>query len=110
MELYTIFAGNERFMQREYSKQHEKINGNLNETYDLAVESLFGHRINPGPVASRPQSHHRGSPALRCARLRPDLRQGRLVAVMRLHRLDNLFPYGLKVDARTALHRQKVHE
>ena len=31
-----------------------------------------------------------------------------LMAVMRLHRLNNMFLYGLKVEARTALHRRKV--
>ena len=46
MELYTVFRGNYRFMKGEYSEEQQKINGNFNEAYDLAVESLFGHHQN----------------------------------------------------------------
>ena len=54
MELYTIFCGDYRFMEGEYSEEQQKINGNFDEAYDLVVESLFGHQNSiPGPVASR---------------------------------------------------------
>jgi hypothetical protein len=44
MELDTIFRGDYRFMQGEYAEEQQEINGNFNETYDLVVESLFGHQ------------------------------------------------------------------
>ena len=58
MELYTIFRGDERFMQGEYSEQQKKINGNFNETYDLMVESLFGHQNQSGS-----RGHHGCKPS-----------------------------------------------
>ena len=49
MELYTVFRGNYRFMEGEYSEKQKKINANFNETDDLVVESLFGHQNQSEP-------------------------------------------------------------
>ena|SRR6516164_864375 len=67
MELYTIFRGNHRFMEGEYSEKQKKINANFNETYDLVVESLFGHQNSIRAPCIMAASRRRQSPALRCA-------------------------------------------
>ena len=80
MELYTVFRGNYRFMEGEYSEEQKKINANLNEADDLVVESLFGHLNSiraPCHLGRKPSS---AKPALRCARLLA-IRQGRSVAM-----------------------------